>query len=357
MEKKYLLCFSQNSIWFKQHNPAPKATINNSIILIRPTRKTIPKKSIDEKNTNISNKEVQKEYTMSSRTRQKISKRIIAYSYINNHNLSFFTFTLTSPAIQNHQEYNKQLNLLFTKIKRRYGKIQYLWVSELQNGKRNNYKNSTGNIHYHVIFDRNLPIDWVNYQWCLQLKKLGHKVVLPVKKLDGFYNSKGASNPVDVKRINDLKGLRYYVSKYISKNDSVMTAQIWNCSKLFSNLYTKVKTMVYFEDIMSVIKSQKQILPKLKLNRIKVEINPTIKNIINKSNTSFNLYKFPILDSTKNAITNIYQSIINYKNYLLCELFQNLESSYKNQKQTNYTKQLSTMLQNLHTTEMHVSMI
>lgn len=190
--------------------------------------------------------------TMSVRTRSKIKDKCTAWyqsllaragGNANKVMLRMFTLTLTE-IFHDQQAVNNLLNLFFTKMRKLYGRFSYLWVAELQDGKRNKHQHSTGNIHYHVLFDRYFNVQVINGIWLSCLQHLG----LKTKTADGKRNLQ----PVDVATFDQPGKLQKYLTKYVTKNDSPLSVQIWNCSRSISALAVGIYRTMSF-DALAVI--------------------------------------------------------------------------------------------------------
>jgi hypothetical protein len=162
---------------------------------------------------------------LSDRSISKIKKKIRSFQRIGDKK-TFVTLTFL-----NEVEDRKAVKLLGTFLKnvsKADKTFQYIWVAEKQT-KNETFKN---NIHYHIITNKthwNIK-KWWNY-WLELQKKHG---ILPRDE-----NFK-PSSAFDVKYIKkgEQKKLQYYLTKYVTKNTSEFTCQVWNCSKGISQLYT-----------------------------------------------------------------------------------------------------------------------
>jgi hypothetical protein len=163
--------------------------------------------------------------------------------------LTFWTLTLTDKQKHTDYEVTKMLNTLLTRLRKKYNDLEYIWVAERQT-------KTTNNIHYHIVFNKTMPIMMVNYYWCKILENKDYKVICPkpyivkngqreyLKKptKECFYESKGCSNPVDVQKVYSADGLAAYLTKYITKNKSEIQGSTWNCSQYYSSLNTSYTT-------------------------------------------------------------------------------------------------------------------
>jgi hypothetical protein len=170
--------------------------------------------------------------SMSKRTKAKIRRKLIAFARIND-KLSFLTLTFC-----NEVEDQKAVKILATFLKnasKTDKKFQYIWVAEKQSENKI-FKN---NIHFHLITNKYWKIKrWWNYWLELQAK---HSIT----PRDENYKP---SSAFDVKQVrgNNIKGIVNYLTKYVTKNASQFSCQVWNCSKKISELYTEFYSGINF---------------------------------------------------------------------------------------------------------------
>ena len=202
--------------------------------------------------------------SMSSRSKRKIRNRMTYWYWLlkrKSHKpvVTFWTLTLTSKQIHTDKEMNVLLNTFLTRL-RKLKKFEYLWISEIQTKK-------TGNLHFHIVFNVPFEIGTINYYWCKILQNNGYDVKPPLPYLgvvDGIkcyidkpvfgcsFDSKNRSNPVDVERVFNIKGISMYMSKYVTKNDSKIGADMHHCSRMFSGLQTDI-TCDFDNDLLTEI--------------------------------------------------------------------------------------------------------
>lgn len=189
-------------------------------------RKKQPKK---QKNVTKSKKQgVKKLRSMSHRTKQKIRKKISAFSRCYKR-LSFVTLTFLNEV--SDEQGIILLRKFIDNVKKRSNDFQYVWVIERQT-KNKTFKN---NIHFHMITNKYWDINkWMTY-WIELQKKNG---ITPRKK-----DFKPTSS-FDVKQLNtnNIRRITSYVTKYVTKNNAKFNCQVWNCSKKVSLLYTDFYT-------------------------------------------------------------------------------------------------------------------
>jgi hypothetical protein len=170
--------------------------------------------------------------SMSKRTKAKIRRKLIAFARISD-KLSFLTLTFC-----NEVEDKKAVKILATFLKnasKTDKKFQYIWVAEKQSEKKV-FKN---NIHFHLITNKYWKIKrWWQYWLDLQARH-------GITPRDENYKP---SSAFDVKQVrgNNIKGIVNYLTKYVTKNASEFTCQVWNCSKKISELFTEFYSSIQF---------------------------------------------------------------------------------------------------------------
>lgn len=124
---------------------------------------------------------------LSNLSKRKIKQYISGYFLENDklgQNISWVTLTIP-PRIDgfNYQEWCddpqiiRRLSMFLENLRKRHGLKNYIWVAERQDGKRNQYKSSTGAIHFHCIFDFEGFVDYrnLNLYWIKLLNELGYR--------------------------------------------------------------------------------------------------------------------------------------------------------------------------------------
>ena len=162
--------------------------------------------------------------SMSGRTKSKIRVKLMALSQVHD-KLTFVTLTFV-----NQVEDKKAIKVLKTFLDnagKRFKDFQYLWVAE----KQTLNQTFQDNIHFHLITNKYWPLQkWWNY-WLEVQAKHG------IKPRDENFRPGSAFN-VRLIKSDNIKGIGTYLTKYVTKNDSLFTCQVWNCSKKISRLYT-----------------------------------------------------------------------------------------------------------------------
>lgn len=110
------------------------------------------------------------------------------------------------------------LNQFLTELRSEYGVVNYIWKAESQ--KR-------GAIHFHIIIDKFIWHTTLSYIWNRIQNKLGI--------IDEFEQKYNHRNPpsIDIHAIKDVKNLRKYFSKYLTKEEPLkrdITGRVWGCN-------------------------------------------------------------------------------------------------------------------------------
>ncbi|MFP5081627.1 hypothetical protein [Pedobacter sp. JCM 36344] len=223
-------------------------------------------------------------HTLSPRSKSKLRNKVIAWSKLipekQSVKFTFVTLTLTSPQIGTDKEFTKMQNTFFTYLRKYYPTLfkRYLYVLERQ---------KNGNIHSHIICSNFLPIQAINRAWCRVLSDHGYtyeqngQKVSPMDALSNVSNWHKRNNslpvnqrlekkqcpfstpsPVDIRQVHDLKAVSSYVTKYITKNESNMHTQVWNCSGFVSKLWTGayICAQTHFLALKRMVVTEKKIM-------------------------------------------------------------------------------------------------
>jgi len=120
--------------------------------------------------------------------------------------------TLTLSATQKHDDNWIKRNMLgrmIQELKRKFKVRYYFWRAEAQ---------KNGNIHFHLLVDRYIPMDELQLQWNLIQDDCGY--------LDGYFQEHGDLNApsTHVKKLPEGSKLTSYLLKYIAKKPRTITA-------------------------------------------------------------------------------------------------------------------------------------
>ena len=178
-------------------------------------------------------------YKLSARSRGKIKDKATAFFRACPGERIFCTLTFVAPVDDGTGV--RLLNKYLTILRKEFSNLQYLWVAERQP--------DTGNIHFHIILNKRIPIRKYNAIWVLQQYRAGLRgktqFGTPISMAEIEQRHKEQSihrvfNPVDVKRVRSIAGLSSYLTKYITKQaDTFFGCLPWHCSRGVSRLFTK----------------------------------------------------------------------------------------------------------------------
>lgn len=166
---------------------------------------------------------ITKTYSMSSRTRSKIKQKLYAWTYAQKlgkrgqKGLTFVTLTFVNTL--EDRTAVKCLNNFLTWVRKNKRGFNYLWVAERQ---------KNGRIHFHIICNKFLPVNYYNSYWVRCQSAVG----IEHDKHDT------SLNPFDIRHIKQLRTLSKYITKYVTKNTTSFDCAVWNCSRTISALST-----------------------------------------------------------------------------------------------------------------------
>lgn len=173
--------------------------------------------------------------------------------------------TLTLPAKQKHDDnYIKKhyLNQFLIELQQKTAVDLYLWRAE---------KQKNGNIHFHLIINKNVHWAFIRRLWNRILGKGENSYISDYSTNQKAFFSNGFKlrndgrseqkqreaykrgintgftdpNSTDIKEIKNEKAINNYISKYMSKNeksdenDFNVTGKIWGCSRELSSISEK----------------------------------------------------------------------------------------------------------------------
>lgn len=139
----------------------------------------------------------------------------------------------------------KLLNKFLTALRERFERLNYIYVIERQP--------DSGRPHFHLIVNKFLPVRQINALWTLQQYNEGlsvegisrgqveEMITYDREHPDEKSELQKVLNPFDVKKIRNINGLSYYLTKYITKgnNSGGFGCAVWHCSRVVSRLFTK----------------------------------------------------------------------------------------------------------------------
>lgn len=119
--------------------------------------------------------------------------------------------------------------------------FEYIRIAEHQDN---------GNIHFHILMNKKLPVRRYNALWVLQQYNAGlrgHRAdgseISEREILDRYEDGtiQKVLNPLDVRKAYGIHGLASYLTKYVTKqkDDDPYGCQTWHCSRKVSKLFTR----------------------------------------------------------------------------------------------------------------------
>lgn len=166
----------------------------------------------------------------------------------------------------------KCLNKFLTTLRKTHKDLNFLWVAEKQDGKRNEFTRATNNIHFHLIIDKFISVSYFNALWVINQYNMG--IINPTADQNIKNDTGGLSsikqafkshaygliqtylNPLDIKPVKTIKTAAAYVTKYITKNEGKFACSIWHCSRGVSQLATgTTTTLKAFKDATTKVNS------------------------------------------------------------------------------------------------------
>jgi len=173
---------------------------------------------------------------LSTRSKGKVRDKCTAFHRCLGTRKTFATLTFLNDV--SDKDAVKILNKFFTQLREDFPKLKYIWIAERQT-------KTTNRIHFHVILNVWLDVKRYNDLWVMQQYTSGISCstisVGTVKELILQGSLQKHLNPFDVKKIKNINGLSYYLTKYVTKNQSGdFECLAWHCSRSVSRLFTKV---------------------------------------------------------------------------------------------------------------------
>jgi hypothetical protein len=172
---------------------------------------------------------------LSTRSKGKVRDKCTAFHRCLGTRKTFATLTFLNDV--SDKDAVKILNKFFTQLREDFPKLKYIWIAERQT-------KTTGRIHFHIILNQWLPVKKYNDLWVLQQYNSGIECIgISYCTIVGLIRNGLLGkhlNPFDVKKIKNINGLSYYLTKYVTKNKSgAFECLAWHCSRSVSKLFTK----------------------------------------------------------------------------------------------------------------------
>ena len=184
----------------------------------------------------------EKEKKLYGLRKTKIRNKILNFFNLNASKKFCAFYSISFPVEISDEIGYKCLNTWLTRCRKDLGLKSYLWVAERQ---------KNGTLHFHLITHNYMPIRKANEFMKTALYTQFTKGNLNCKlkaienyngvDVDSLYNSK--RNKVKGERLDKIatqRKLSYYLTKYISKNDTKSERLPWHCSRDISALFISI---------------------------------------------------------------------------------------------------------------------
>jgi hypothetical protein len=196
-------------------------------------------------------------HVLSTRSRGKIKDKATAFFRSCPGNRIFGTFSFIAPV--DDKTGQSILNKFLVQCRKKFPGLQYFWVAERQ---------ENGNIHFHMILNKRLPVGRWNALWVLQQYNaglVGHDEwgdeiskdrimqLYAIDQREGYCGARSrdgkkkiswiqaALNPLDLKKVSSIGRLSSYLTKYITKQEKnkPFGCSVWHCSRRVSRMFTR----------------------------------------------------------------------------------------------------------------------
>lgn len=174
--------------------------------------------------------------------KSKIRNKILNFFSLNASKKFCAFYTITFPINIDDDLAYQLLNTWLTRCRKSAGLKSYLWVAERQ-------KNNT--LHFHLITNNYMKIGQVNDFMKISLQNALDKGKLKcrqniINRYNGvdvdnlYFPKKRKDNKKRLSGIDAQNKLSFYLTKYISKNDTTSKRLPWHCSRDISALFISI---------------------------------------------------------------------------------------------------------------------
>lgn len=209
---------------FGNEFPFKLSAIRQQIEQTKSRYQTVTRKKNDEKKINKS-KVKGKMYALFN---LKCSRKFMAF------------YSVSFPLGTNDDQAFECWNAWLTCLRKRFGLLNYIWVTERQ---------KNGTLHYHMLTNNYMPILQINRAMAIIIN---NKVIENVMSwggssldryngvdVDSIFNSKRHKKTGKILNPAELRNwLTKYITKYVTKNTEKFTHLCWHCSRTVSILFT-----------------------------------------------------------------------------------------------------------------------
>lgn len=202
------------------------------------TKSIIQKLEEDAQQTEIKEKEI-KNYKLK---KSKIRNKILNFFSLNASKKFCAFYTITFPINIDDNLAYQLLNTWLTRCRKSANLKSYLWVAERQ---------KNGTLHFHLITNNYMKIGIVNEFMKDSLQTQKNKGNLECRQnIINKYNGVDVDNLYQPKKRKDNKNrlsgneakekLSFYLTKYVTKNDTLSQRLPWHCSRDISALFISI---------------------------------------------------------------------------------------------------------------------
>lgn len=195
--------------------------------------------------------------------------------------LTFATVTLSAKQMHDEKYIKRHmLDRLITALRRKHGLSAYIWVMEAQ---------ENGNIHFHFMFNCYINWEFLRLEWNniqrdngyieeyrknqKEYHKNGYRCRHELTNtwgmeaqykayLEGVRTNWSNPNSTDIKRVQGVKNIEGYMSKYMTKgsDEEELEGHKWGCSDNIRSLKSFESVITYdYADLMNKICENKEI--------------------------------------------------------------------------------------------------
>ena len=197
---------------------------------------------------NLSPKPVRERVDCEYRVNKKeVRGRLLSYLNTMQGKKELYFWTVTFPAGTLDDIAYKIFNIWLTSLRKHRMLRDYLWIAERQDGKRNDYKQATNTVHFHIAIPHRMPVQRANAMMQGTLKTFAKRGDIPftVHQCRRYNGVDIAKNRKTGRVVNfaikkGSRALANYLTKYVTKNDGGFSHLAWHNSRGYSSLFTGV---------------------------------------------------------------------------------------------------------------------
>jgi hypothetical protein len=186
--------------------------------------------------------------------KKEVRQRIMGYTNTQRGKKEMYFWTVSFPAGTFDAVCYQAFNTWLTSLRKYKMLRHYLWVAERQEGDRiTDGRAPTHTLHFHICIPHYMNVTRANAMMRGTLKNLAKEGKMPVAANSRQiikYNGVDIAKHRNTKRVINFavkkgaRSLAYYLSKYVSKNNTEFTHFAWHNSRAFSALFTGVTFMI-----------------------------------------------------------------------------------------------------------------